>query len=59
MTQKYYDVRREIYENCSDKSFRRLRTFKEMKKLFKGLQWLMLILMIACAISIIIIGLLK
>lgn len=34
MTQKYYNVRREIYENCSDKSFRRLRTFKEMKKLF-------------------------
>ena len=59
MTQKYYDVRREIYENCSDKSFRKLRTFKEMKKLFKGLQWLMLILMIACSISIIIIGLLN
>lgn len=56
MTYKYYDVRREIYENCSDKSLKKFRTFKEMKKLFKGLQWLMLALMIAYAIAMIIIA---
>lgn len=51
MTYKYYDVRREIYENCSDKPLKKFRTFKEMKKLFKGLQWLMLALIIACVIA--------
>ena len=59
MTQKYYDVRREIYENCSDKSFKKARTFKEMKKLFKGLQWLMLAVAVVCAIVMILIALLQ
>lgn len=50
MTYKYYDVRRDIYDKCSDKSLRKFRTFKDMRKLFKFKFWLIFILMIMCLI---------
>lgn len=40
MTYKYYDVRRDIYNECSDKSLKKFRTFKEMRKLFKLKFWI-------------------
>lgn len=51
MTYKYYDVRREIYNECSDKSLRKFRTFIEMRKLFKLKFWIIFGLMMACLIS--------
>lgn len=51
MTYKYYDIRREIYENCSDKPLKRFRTFSEMKKIFKFKFWIVFILMILCIIA--------
>lgn len=50
MTYKYYDVRRDIYNECSDKSLKKFRTFKEMRKLFKLKSWLIFISMIICLI---------
>lgn len=50
MTYKYYDVRRDIYNECSDKSLRKFRTFKEMRKLFKSKFWLIFGLMMICLI---------
>lgn len=44
MTYKYYDIRREIYENCSDEPLRKFRTFTEMKKVFKIKFWAVFIL---------------
>ncbi len=50
MTYKYYDVRRDIYNECSDKSLKKFRTFKEMRKLFKLKFWIIFVLMMICLI---------
>lgn len=48
MTYKYYEVRRQIYENCSDKPLKKYRIFSNMKKLFKWTYWAITILMLVC-----------
>lgn len=50
MTYKYYDVRRDIYNECSDKPLKKFRTFKEMRKLFKLKFWIIFVLMMICLI---------
>ncbi len=55
MTYKYYDVRRDIYESCSDKNLRGFRSWSEIKKLFKTFHWVMFVLLILLLISIVVI----
>lgn len=50
MTYKYLEVRREIYEKCSDKTLKKFRTFKEIRKLFKRDYWVLVGLMALCFI---------
>ncbi len=54
MTYKYYDVRRDLYESCSDKKLKGFRTWGEIKKLFKPFHWIMLIILVLLLISIIV-----
>lgn len=44
MTYKYLMVRRDIYENCSDKKIKKLRTFKEIRNLLRKFHWIILAL---------------
>lgn len=55
MTYKYYDVRRDLNESCSDKSLRGIRSWSEIKKLFKTFHWGMFVLLILLLISIVVI----
>ena len=50
-TYRYLDVRRDIYEQCSNKTLKRYRTFADMRKLFKTSCWLLLTGMLACLIA--------
>jgi len=43
MTYKYLRVRNDIYDKCSDKGMKKLRSGKELKQLFKPLHWYLLI----------------
>ena len=45
-TYRYWDVRRDVYEQCSNKPMKKYRSFADMKKLFKKSYWTVLILMI-------------
>lgn len=58
MTYKYYDVRREIYESCSDKKLKGFRSWSEIKELFNTFHWAMLIVTILLLVSAIVIYLL-
>ena len=49
-TYRYYNVRREIFEKCSEKKLHKLRSFADMKRLFKVSYWIMLIGMILFAL---------
>lgn len=42
ITYKYFEVRREVYNNCSDKALKQIRPFKVVKKLFNHSFWIML-----------------
>lgn len=53
-TYRYWDVRRDVYEQCSNNPPKKYRTFADMKKLFKTSYWLMLIGMITCLITYIV-----
>ena len=55
MTYKYYDVRRDIYESCSDKKLKGFRSWSEIKKLFNTFHWVILIIEIALLVSTIVI----
>ena len=57
MTYKYYDVRQDIYETCSDKKLKGFRTWSEIKKLFKTFHWIMFTILILSLISVIVIWL--
>lgn len=52
-TYRYFEIRRDIYEQCSNKTIKKYRTFADMRKLFKLNYWLMLIGMLICLISFI------
>ena len=58
MTYKYLEVRREIYEECSEKALKRFRTFKEMRTLLRTFHWILLTLMLLCCIAVILITIL-
>ena len=47
----YWEVRRDVYEQCSNNPPKKYRTFADMKKLFKASYWLMLIGMICCLLA--------
>lgn len=53
-TYRYWDIRRDIYEQCSNKSMKKYRSFADMKRLFKTCYWILLIGMILCLIIYII-----
>lgn len=55
MTYKYYNVRRDIYESCSDKKLKGFRSWSEIKKLFNTFHWAMLIVAILLLASAIVI----
>ena len=53
MTYKYYEVRRQIYENCSDKELSKNRTLDETKRLFKKDFWALMILFLTSLVLLI------
>lgn len=57
MTYKYYDVRRDLYEFCSDKKLKGFRSWSDIKKLFKAFHWIMLVALVVLLLSIIVIWL--
>ena len=50
-TYRYWDVRRDVYEQCSNNPLKKYRTFADMKRLFKTSYWLILIGIIVCLIA--------
>ncbi len=50
-TYRYFNVIRDIYEKCSNKKLHKVRSFADMKRLFKAGYWIMLIAMVISAIS--------
>lgn len=54
MTYKYYDVRREVYDKCSDKTLKRTRSFKDLRKLLKWYAWIIISLLLVSMIAFII-----
>lgn len=50
-TYRYWDIRRDIYEQCSNKALKKYRTFADMRKLFKLSYWLLLVGMLICLIA--------
>lgn len=48
MTNKYYYVRRAVWEHRHNKKQKSFRSFQKMRKLFKGPMWLLFILMLIC-----------
>ena len=54
MTYKYYEVRREVYDKCSDKTLKRTRSFKDLKRLFKSYAWVIMALLLVSMIAFII-----
>lgn len=59
MTHKYLEVRCAIYEKCPDKSYKKYRTFGEMKKLFKVRNWIFVIILAICLIACILLPILR
>lgn len=54
MTYKYYDVRREVYDKCSDKILKRTRSFQDLRRLFKWHAWVIMSLLPVSMIAFII-----
>ncbi len=52
-TYRYWDIRRDIYEQCSNRMLKKYRTFADMRKLFKLSHWLLLVGMLICLIAFI------
>ena len=50
-TYRYWEIRRDIYEQCSNNPLKKFRTFADMKKLFKTSYWLVLIGMVVCLVA--------
>ena len=50
-TYRYWDIRRDIYEQCSNRTLKKYRTFADMRKLFKLSYWLLLVGMLICLIA--------
>ena len=56
-TYKYLNVRRDIYEKCSDKKLKSFRSFSDIKRLFNCWFWISLLLMILCLVSLVVLTL--
>ena len=56
-TYKYWNVRRDIFEKCSDKKLKSFRSFSDMKRLFNCWFWISLLLMILCLVSLVVLTL--
>lgn len=50
-TYRYWDIRRDVYEQCANMTPKKYRTFADMRKLFKLSYWLLLIGMLVCLIT--------
>ena len=50
-TYRYWDIRRDVYEQCANMTPKKYRTFADMRKLFKLSYWLLLIEMLVCLIT--------
>lgn len=50
-TYRYWDIRRDIYEHCSNRTLKKYRTFADMRKLFKLSYWLLLVGMLICLVA--------
>ena len=53
MTYKYLTVRHDVYENCSDKDFKRLRTLKEIFNILRIFHWTILVMDILSVVAVI------
>lgn len=51
VTYKYFEVRREVFENCSDKGLNQYRSFRQMLKIWKWSYWALVICMCICMIA--------
>lgn len=51
-TYRYWDVRHDVYTRCANTPLKRVRTFNEMRKLFKWSYWAILIAMVMCMLSV-------
>lgn len=56
MTYRYYKIRREIFEDDSEKPLKKFRSGSDLKELFKPFHWIVFSLMIASLIAIVIIS---
>lgn len=56
-TYKYWSVRRDIYEKCSDKKLKSFRSFSDIKRLFNCWFWISLLSMILCLVSLVVLTL--
>lgn len=56
ITYKYLEVRREIYNKCSNKALKRIRSFSDMKKLFKQSLWVMLSILVAAMVAFVLLA---
>lgn len=48
MTNKYYYVRRAVWEHRNNNKLKSFRSYQKMRKLFKGPMWVLFVLMIIC-----------
>lgn len=56
-TYKYLNVRRDIYEKCSDKKLKSFRSFSDIKRLFNCWFWISIMSMILCLVSLVVLTL--
>ena len=52
-TYKYWNIRRDIYEKCSDKKLKRFRSISDAKRLFNCWFWISILSMILCLVSLV------
>ena len=56
-TYKYCNIRRDIFEKCSDKKLKGFRSFSDVKRLFNCWFWISILSMILCLVSLVILTL--
>ena len=50
-TYRYWDIRRDVYEQCANLTPKKYRTFANMRKLFKFSYWFLFIELLICLIA--------
>lgn len=56
-TYKYCNIKRDIFEKCSDKKLKNLRSFSDVKRLFNCWFWISILSMILCLVSLVVLTL--